>query len=204
MIKLFSTLRLTWPQTISDQIFCRSAFRPTYRCRAEARPTHQIIFVTVLILCCLMIVPNATSATASASIKPFVSTSMQDILAARQGKPFILGLWSLSCTHCRDDLALLSSLSQQHPELDLVLIATDSLDEADDAVKTIAHLPFSNMQHWIFADDFTEQLRYSIDQRWHGELPRTYFYDAAHQMRAISGKLDAAATERWIKEQYRR
>jgi thiol-disulfide isomerase/thioredoxin len=164
----------------------------------------MIKLINTLLLCCLMIVSNTASATTSASIKPFSATSMQEILAARQGKPFILGLWSLSCTHCRDDLALLSSLSQQHPELDLVLIATDSLDEADDAVKTIARLPFANMQHWIFADDFTEQLRYSIDQGWHGELPRTCFYDAAHQMRAISGKLDATATERWIKEQYRR
>jgi thiol-disulfide isomerase/thioredoxin len=144
------------------------------------------------------------TATPTTNIHPFVTTSMQDILAARQGKPFILGLWSLSCTHCRDDLALLSSLSKKHPELELVLIATDNLDEADAATQTINRFSFGKMQHWIFADDFTEQLRYSIDRQWHGELPRTYFYDASHHMRAISGKLNAVETERWIQEQYRR
>lgn len=205
MNKLFNRFRLTWPQIISGQIICRSGFSPTHASSsvgAKARPVHQVIFVTGLILWCLMIVANAASATTSASIKPFVATSMQDILSARQGKPFILGVWSLSCTHCRDDIALLSSMSQRHPELDLVFIAADSPDEAEAAAQTINRFPFVKMEHWIFADDFIEKLQYNIDKQWHGELPRTYFYNASHQMRAFSGKLDATETERWIREQY--
>jgi thiol-disulfide isomerase/thioredoxin len=149
-----------------------------------------------------MMVSNATTATTSAGIKPFVATSMQHILSARQGKPFILGVWSLSCTHCRDDIALLSSMSQRHPELDLVFIAADSPDEAEAAAQIINRFSFGIMEHWIFADDFIEKLQYNIDKQWHGELPRTYFYNASHQMRAFSGKLDAVETERWIREQY--
>ena len=158
---------------------------------------------TWALTCYLIVFSVLVMAAPALPIKPFYASSMQEIFAVRQGKPFIVGLWSLSCTHCRDDLILLSSLSQQYPELDLVLIATDTMDDADTAVATLAQYKLHKTESWIFADDFTEQLRYSIDRRWQGELPRTYFYDAAHQMRAISGKLNAVETERWIIEHCR-
>jgi thiol-disulfide isomerase/thioredoxin len=154
----------------------------------------------ILMMLCLIGL-CAEPALASDSIKPFMADSMQSILASRQGKPFILGLWSLSCTHCRDDLALLSNLSQQHPELEVVLIAADSLEQSREARLTLAQYHFSRTEKWIFADDFIEPLRYSIDRRWRGELPRTYFYDADHTMQAISGKLDATMVQRWITQQ---
>lgn len=137
----------------------------------------------------------------ASDIQPFTPTSMEAILAAHKGKPFILGLWSLSCTHCRDDLALLSKLSQRHPRLDLVLIAADTPEQAEEAASTLRPYRFKQAEQWIFADEFTERLRYSIDRKWHGELPRTYFYDAAHQVQAISGKLDERETERWVNGQ---
>lgn len=156
-----------------------------------------------MLMCSLLVLPQWSVATSRDSIKPFYASSMQNILAVRQGKPFILGLWSLSCTHCGEDLHLLSALSQKHPGLDLVLIATDTPEEASIAATTMARYPFKKMEHWIFADDFIEQLRYNIDRQWQGELPRTYFYDATHRARAISGKLDAIETERWIIEHCR-
>lgn len=137
-------------------------------------------------------------------IKPFTASSMEEILAARKDKPFILGLWSLSCTHCREDLALLSKLSQRHPKLELVLVATDTPEQAAEAASTLRPYRFKRIEQWIFADEFTERLRFSIDRKWRGELPRTYFYDAAHQARAISGKLDELETERWINGQFGR
>jgi len=157
-----------------------------------------------LLVCSLIFISFTVTAAPASDIRPFYASSMQEIFAVRQGKPFIVGLWSLSCTHCRDDLVLLSSLSQQYPELDLVLIATDTIDAADTAIATLAQYKLHKTESWIFADDFTEQLRYSIDRRWHGELPRTYFYDASHQPLAISGKLDATQTSRWIKAHYAR
>jgi thiol-disulfide isomerase/thioredoxin len=157
-----------------------------------------------LLVCSLIFLPFTIKAAPAFVTKPFYASSMQEIFALRQGKPFIVGLWSLSCSHCRDDLILLASLSQQYPQLDLVLIATDTLDDADTVQTTLATYKLNKTESWVFADDFTEQLRYSIDRRWQGELPRTYFYDASHQARAISGKLDAAQTRNWVQAQYAR
>jgi thiol-disulfide isomerase/thioredoxin len=155
-------------------------------------------------LAMLAMLAMPAAAAPALAIKPFTASSMEEILAARKGKPFILGLWSLSCTHCRDDLALLSKLSQRKPGLDLVLIATDEAEQATEAAETLKPYRFRKVEPWIFGDEFSERLRYSIDRKWRGELPRTYFYDAAHQARAVSGKLDELETERWINSQFGR
>jgi thiol-disulfide isomerase/thioredoxin len=133
-------------------------------------------------------------------IQPFTSASMQKIVAPRQGKPFILGLWSLSCTHCREDLALLSRLAARYPKADLVLIAADSAEESAEAASTLDKLDLHRAERWIFADPFTERLRFSIDRTWRGELPRTYFYEANHRAKIVSGKLNETETEAWLKQ----
>lgn len=133
-------------------------------------------------------------------IQPFTTASMQKIVAPRQGKPFILGLWSLSCTHCREDLALISRLAARYPKADLVLIAADSMEESFDAASTLDKLDLGRAERWIFADPFTERLRFSIDRTWRGELPRTYFYEANHRAKIVSGKLNEAETEAWLKQ----
>lgn len=135
-------------------------------------------------------------------IHPFVSGSIKEITAVRQGKPFILSLWSLTCTHCRDEMAVLSSLQKKYPGLDVVLVSTDSIEESAEVAATLQQFSLSKVQAWVFADPFTERLRFEIDPKWHGELPRAYLYDAAHQASAFSGKLDLQRLERWVKTHF--
>ncbi|MEQ1743673.1 MAG: hypothetical protein ABL869_14370 [Candidatus Nitrotoga sp.] len=45
------------------------------------------------------------------------------------GKPFIISLWSLDYTYCRDDMVLFGKLSRKHHDLDLVLISTDTPEQ---------------------------------------------------------------------------
>ncbi len=152
--------------------------------------------IFALLAACLL----APLPVAASGIQPFTVTSMKEIVAPRQGKPFILGLWSLSCTHCREDLALLSRLAARYPKADLVLIAADSAEESADATLVLDKLQLNRAEQWIFADPFTERLRFSIDRTWRGELPRTYFYEANHRAKIVSGKLNEAETEAWFKQ----
>lgn len=133
--------------------------------------------------------------------RPFVSGSMGEIVSAHAGKPFILGLWSLSCTHCRADLEILGRLARKHPGLPLVLVATDSIEESTAVAAVLDKYGLGNTASWVFADAFTERLYFEIDRKWRGELPRTYFYDAGHRARAVSGKLDEAETANWVKRE---
>jgi thiol-disulfide isomerase/thioredoxin len=133
-------------------------------------------------------------------LKPFVRGSMEQLVAARQGKPFLLGFWSLTCSHCQEELALLGEFSQKHPGAQVVLVATDTPEEGAAIRATLQCHGLDSSESWVFAEAFVDRLRFEVDRQWRGELPRTYFYDSAHRATAVSGKLDSARLERWARE----
>lgn len=147
------------------------------------------------LLCCCAVL----SAQAAPEVKPFVRGSVKEIAAARQGQPYILAFWSLTCTHCRDELKLLGDLLKQHPALSLAVVSTDPPEEASAIAATLAEYRLERAEAWVFADSFSERLRADVDRKWHGELPRTYLYDGNHQATAISGKIDLQQIERWLR-----
>ena len=158
-------------------------------------------FMALLCLMVLSFVPPP--AWAAQEVKPFVRGSYRQIVSARQGKPFIVNFWSLSCGYCMAELDMLKKLSRKYPKLDLVLISTDTLEEEKELVSDVmAKLSLGKADAWVFADSYTERLRFEVDKQWQGELPRTYFFDAKGKVNAISGKVEQKEVEQWIKEQY--
>lgn len=130
--------------------------------------------------------------------KPFVQGSMREVARSHAGKHFILAFWSLSCVHCKANLELFGKLVKQHPQLPLVLVSTDSPEENTAIVATLEKYGLEELQTWVFADRFVERLYFEIDRRWRGELPRTYLYEATHQARTLTGRLDEAETRLWV------
>lgn len=130
--------------------------------------------------------------------KPFVPGSMREVASAHAGKPFILAFWSLSCAHCKANLELFGKLLQQHPQLPLVLVSTDTPEESAAIMATLDKYGLEKLQTWVFADRFVERLYFEIDRRWRGELPRTYLYEPTHQARTLTGRLDEAETRLWL------
>jgi thiol-disulfide isomerase/thioredoxin len=151
----------------------------------------------LLAVCWLLL---ASTESFAAELRPFVPGSMKQILAARQGKPFILGAWSLSCVHCRDDLQLLGRFVRKHPALDVVLIATDTPAETAALSATLKQYGLQRAEAWVFADEFSERLRFEIDRNWYGELPRTWFIAAGGESQGVSGKLDVFHVEQWVQD----
>src|SRR6185437_6213797 len=82
---------------------------------------------SVLMLGCIMAAGMA--ANAAESVRPFTQGSLARVLEARQGRPFILMLWSLECQYCPAELKMLSELKRSHPKMDVVLIATDTVSD---------------------------------------------------------------------------
>ena len=148
----------------------------------------------------LSVVP--LTALAAQEIKPFVRGSYQQIISARQGKPFILNFWSLTCSYCKVELGMFKKLAKKYPKLDLVLVSTDSPEEEKSVAAMLAKFSLGKAEAWVFADSYTERLRFEVDKTWFGELPRTYFFNADGETNAVSGKLDQGEVEQWIKAQY--
>ncbi len=150
-------------------------------------------------LCALLLL--AASGALAAELRPFDAGSMAAIRAAQSGKPFVLAFWSVHCPPCREELAHWGAWQRRHPQVRIVLVATDDPAERELAASALARHDLDRVDTWAFADPYAERLRWSVDPKWRGELPRTYFYDAAHRAEARSGRLDAAWVENWLAKQ---
>ncbi|HET7797125.1 MAG TPA: hypothetical protein VFK72_04530 [Nevskia sp.] len=143
----------------------------------------------------------ASSAAQAAEIKPFVRDSYRQIVAAHSGKPFIVAFWSVNCSYCGGELAMLRKLLEQYRGIALVLVSTDTPGDAPLIGAALDKLGLGNAESWVFADSHVERLRFEIDREWYGELPRTYFHAARSDVWAASGQLEQLTVERWIKQQ---
>jgi len=129
----------------------------------------------------------------------FVSGSMAKIKAAYAEHSFIVNFWSVDCPPCFKELAMWRTLSNRHTKLVIILVNTDNADMRDQVMRVTRELGVDHLESWQFADPYTERLRYEIDKRWFGELPRTYFFSLKNKTWSISGAPERDRVEAWIK-----
>ncbi|HEY8096345.1 MAG TPA: hypothetical protein VIE65_09695 [Methylobacter sp.] len=119
----------------------------------------------------------------------FTSGSYQQILADNANQPFMLVIWSVNCSSCLKDMALLSSIHQSRPEIKMIMLAADELSATNQVQQILEKNQLSEIESWVYAEENTQKLQFAIDPKWYGELPRTYFFDKAHQRTGVSGVL---------------
>ncbi len=141
---------------------------------------------------------NACGATAAQALLPFDANSLAALRKAHAGKPFVLAFWSVYCEPCRDEMAEWDAIKRKHPSLPIVLVSTDTPADRDLIAGFFKKYPPGAVQKWMFADDFSERVRYSVDKSWRGELPKSYFFDAAHRVEVKSGKVDRVWIAAWL------
>lgn len=152
----------------------------------------------VLGLVLVFMLSFVNTAALAESIRSFTAGSFKQVLASREGKPFILVLWSLECQYCPTELKMLSELKRSHPTLDVVTIATDTISDLPQLASRADSYGMGKFEQWVFAEDMPERLRLEIDGRWYGEVPRTYFYDRKHQREVKTGLVNKAFIEEWL------
>lgn len=138
------------------------------------------------------------TAHARASMTPFEPGSLEQILVAHQGKPFVLIVWSLDCLYCQASLTALAKEKRLHPQMNIVTLATDPMGDAHTEGLLAARLRGVGLLAgaWAFGATPPEQLRFAIDPKWHGEMPRSYWFDAQGRRVAYSGILTPATIKR--------
>ncbi len=159
---------------------------------------RTLFLVPLLLLSSLSAAGELVSHETDATVRPFVAGSLEKIAAARRGQPFVLVFWSIDCVHCPRELKTMGELKKRHPRLDLVLVATDTPENASRATQLASRFGLGRVEQWVFADDMPERLRFQVDPDWIGELPRTYFYDRAHHAEAVSGIVSESRLNDWI------
>jgi thiol-disulfide isomerase/thioredoxin len=127
------------------------------------------------------------SANGQSALKPFTSGSYQQLLANNANNPFMLVVWSVDCPSCLKEMALLNEIHKNNPDIKMIMLAADELSANEQIEQILKQHQLGGIENWVFADENSQKLRFEIDQKWYGELPRTYFFDTAHQRTGISG-----------------
>ncbi|GAB3470840.1 TlpA disulfide reductase family protein [Massilia terrae] len=143
------------------------------------------------------------TAAAAGPMQPFEPATMQHIVDAQQGKSFVLVLWSLDCEYCLTSLDVLSKQMRRRKDLNVVTISTDRVNDPETAPvmnQRLARLGLDK-NNWAFGDVAPERLRFTIDRRWHGEMPRSYWFNAKGERVAYSGVITPAVIDKFLARQ---
>jgi thiol-disulfide isomerase/thioredoxin len=159
--------------------------------------TRKMLVIFQIIFICSVALPVRADL---ATLKPFIPGSYQELLETNANKPFILVIWSITCSSCLKDMALLNKLHKANPKVNMVMLATDDASATDDIQKILAKNDLTGLENWIFADENPQKLRYEIDPKWYGELPRTYFLNKKHEREGVSGVLSQEDYETFFKK----
>lgn len=159
-------------------------------------PRRILIICHFLLLCAIALPAHAEQAT----LKPFVPGSYKQLLDSSANKPFMLVIWSITCSSCLKDMALLNKMHKSRPEIDTVMLATDDASATGQIQQILAKNELTGLENWFFADENPQKLRYEIDPEWYGELPRTYFLNKKHEREGVSGVLSQEDYEAMFKK----
>jgi thiol-disulfide isomerase/thioredoxin len=103
------------------------------------------ILIVYIVVQIMMVMPAYAE---KEQLKPFVSGSYQHLLKENDDRPFMLAIWSITCTTCMEKMALLNELQRNRPDLNIVMLATDDVSIADQIQKVLAKNQLTDLMEW--------------------------------------------------------
>lgn len=117
-------------------------------------------FLSIVVI--LLALVNNPAQAGQPVLKKFTSGSYQQILASNANQPFMLVVWSITCSSCLKDMALLSSIHKKRPELKMIMLAADDLSEAGQIQTILENSQLSGIENWVYADENTQKLQLNL------------------------------------------
>lgn len=141
---------------------------------------------------------HAVLADAAIEIRPFERGSWQMIRQAHAGRPTLVHFWGVTCGPCKVELPELGRFAKAHPDINVVMIDADLVPNTPAAVRAmVSQAGLAATENWVFGDTFTERLRYEIDPKWQGDIPRTVLIGKDGSMKTIEGSAEISSLENW-------
>jgi thiol-disulfide isomerase/thioredoxin len=142
---------------------------------------------------------GTANAHAGENIRAFAPDSFSQIVANHSGKPFVVMVWALDCAYCEESFQALAQAQRKY-KFSVVTIATDRVDDAEASRLIRKKLDASGLDSsiWAFGAAPAEQLRYAIDPKWRGEMPRSYWFNADGKPVAYSGVITVDTVARLL------
>jgi thiol-disulfide isomerase/thioredoxin len=133
-------------------------------------------------------------------LMPFEINTRNVIEKKYLNQPLIISFWSIDCPYCIDDLKKLGKALSKNTNVKLITVCVDGKESAKKAERILSQANLPKHEQYQYAEVDEDRLRYNIDPAWYGELPRTYFYDATHQVTPLSGKISNSFLDKWFKK----
>ena len=119
--------------------------------------SRKFFIIFYFLLSCAITLPVAHAE--QANLKPFLPGSYQQLLDSNANKPFMLVVWSITCSSCLKDMALLNKLHKTHPNINMVMLATDDASSTEQIQQILAKNELTGLENWLFADENLQKLR---------------------------------------------
>lgn len=89
-----------------------------------------------------------------------------------------------------------------HSAIDVVTISADLVPDLPGATRSMLEKSgLGSAENWIFSDGFVERLRFEIDPRWQGDIPRSMLISSEGTITTIEGSAEMADLEKWSAQQ---
>jgi len=135
-------------------------------------------------------------------IRPFERGSWQAIRQAHAGRPMLVHFWGVTCGPCKVELPELGRFAKAHPNVNVVMIDADLVPNTPAAVRAmVSQAGLASAENWAFGDTFAERLRYEVDPKWQGDIPRTVLIGKDGATRTIEGSAEPSDLDKWAKGQ---
>ncbi|WP_243649225.1 redoxin domain-containing protein [Luteibacter rhizovicinus] len=125
------------------------------------------------------------------AVTPLAADGVKALVAAPAKGERVIALWSLDCAYCEENLTALAKLQREHRDIDLVIVATDSIEQHEAIDARLKQAGLADVPSRAYADATPDRLNYLIDPAWGGETPRTLVIRADGTRQGYSGALDA-------------
>lgn len=127
------------------------------------------------------------------SVQPLAAGDIAALLKPPAHGERIIALWALDCAYCEPNLQALANLQRQHPDqIELVIVTTDSLDQATAIESRLRGMKMDGYPNRAYAEASPEHLNFLLDPNWGGETPRALVIRADGSRLGISGALTPA------------
>jgi thiol-disulfide isomerase/thioredoxin len=156
----------------------------------------KLIFLFVLLVQALLIQASLVKAEGTESplvvLKYFDIGSFEKIVKDKKKQDHLVVFWSITCQPCLVELKKISKLHKQYPEYQFTLVSTDYSLEKETIMGILQDYDLAEVDNWVFANRDETKLRYDIDSRWFGDLPRSYFFPLQGEIKRLRGALTSA------------
>jgi thiol-disulfide isomerase/thioredoxin len=109
----------------------------------------------------------------------------------------LVAFWATDCAYCYEELDLLLQWGKQNPKVKIALVSTDPPANRALVIDALQKHGYQVETTYQFADTYAERIRYDVDKRWMGELPRTYFLKGT-TTKSTSGALSEKQLQEWL------